>query len=272
MSDEILIGEGVALDARPASFATRLLGAVIDAAVAFVAFLLLVVVGGALGVDTNPALAQAMVIGVVALVLVGLPTTVETLSRGRSLGKLVTGVRIVRDDGGPVRFRHAFIRALVGVGELWLTAGGVALIASLASTKGKRIGDVVAGTYAVRVRGAQRALPPIEMPIELRAWARSADIRRLPDGLALAIRQFLARTQRLHPGSRARLGMELAAELERYVAPGPPLGTHPERFMAAVLAERRDRELAVASRDRERARAEAAWLHRLPHGVPDPAD
>jgi uncharacterized RDD family membrane protein YckC len=28
------------------------------------------------------------------------PTTVETLTRGKSLGKLVLGLRVVRDDGG----------------------------------------------------------------------------------------------------------------------------------------------------------------------------
>lgn len=34
------------------------------------------------------------------LVLVGGPIAVETLSHGRSLGKLACGLRVVRDDGG----------------------------------------------------------------------------------------------------------------------------------------------------------------------------
>ncbi|WP_225753667.1 RDD family protein [Actinotalea sp. Marseille-Q4924] len=272
MSEEILIGEGVVLDARPASFATRALGALIDVAVQALVALVLALVVPAVAGDLDPAMLAALGIALVVVVLVALPTAVETLTRGRSVGKLVVGIRIVRDDGGPVRFRHAVLRALVGVGEIWLTAGSVALLTSLVHPQGKRVGDLLAGTYAVRVRGGQRALPPVQMPPELAAWAAGTDIRRLPDGLALSTRQFLGRAMTLNPGSRSALGLRLAAEVEGYVAPGPPPGTHPERFIAAVLAERRDREYARAVQAAEAARTEAALLHRLPHAVPDPRD
>lgn len=272
MSDEILIGEGVVLDARPASFASRMLGAALDVLVLLAVGFGLFALGATVGSRLDDAAGAALAIAILVLVLVGIPTAVETLTRGRSLGKLAAGLRIVRDDGGPVRFRHALVRALVGVGEMWFTAGAVALVTSIVHPQGKRLGDVVAGTYAVRVRGAQSALPPLVMPPELAAWAHGADIRRLPDGVALAARQFLGRTARLNPGSRMRLGIELAAQIERYVAPGPPPGTHPERFIAAVLCERRDREYAQALRRRQRALEEAALVHRLPHAVPDPVD
>ena len=39
----------------------------------------------------------------VVLVLVVLPTTLETLTRGRSLGKLALGLRTVRDDAARSR-------------------------------------------------------------------------------------------------------------------------------------------------------------------------
>lgn len=270
MQDDIVIGEGVALDARPASFATRLLGAALDVVVLAVVGVVFFALATAAGRRLDSAAGSALLIALVVLLLVVVPTTVETLTRGRSVGKLAVGLRIVRDDGGPVRFRHALIRAMVGVLELWMTGGAVALITSLVHPQGKRLGDMLAGTYAVRVRGGQRALPPVVMPVELAAWAHHADIRRLPDGLALAARQFLGRAHTLHLDSRIRLGQQIAGEMERYVAPGPPFGTHPERFVAAVLAERRDREFARATREARAAAAEGVLLHRLPHSVPDP--
>jgi hypothetical protein len=218
----------------------------------------------------DDAAVSAFFLTVLIVLTVGIPATVESLSRGRSLGKLALGLRVVRDDGGPIRVRHAIIRALTGFLELWLTFGGIALIASLIHPQGKRVGDMLAGTYAVRVRGGQRALPPLVLPYELAGWVRSTDIRRLPDGLALSTRQFLGRAAGLHEASRVRLGAQLAAEVERYVAPGPPPGTHPERFLAAVLVERRDREYRHAVTVAGRAQAEAVLLHRLPHAVPDP--
>lgn len=271
MSDQLLTSEAVVLDARPASFATRLLGALIDLAALGVVVLAGSVVLGVAMIGLDEAASSALVIGFVVVVMVIIPTLVETLTRGRSLGKWAMGLRIVRDDGGPVRFRQAVTRALVGVGELWLTAGSVALIASLSNARGKRIGDMLAGTYAARVRGAQRALPPLAMPPELAGWARHADIRRLPDGLALATRQFLGRAASLHPGSRARLGAELSAQVALLVSPPPPQGTHPERFLAAVLCERRDREFAAASRAEAAAWRDGQLLRRLPFQIPDQA-
>lgn len=270
MHDGIVIGEGVVLDARPASFVTRALGALLDAAASTVLALGILL---AVGLNISSLDDRWLRTGGVVLVVlwyVGVPVTVETLTRGRSLGKLVTGIRVVRDDGGPVRLRHALVRALVGVGELWLTAGAVAIAASLANTKGKRLGDMVAGTYAIRVRGGRGWSVPLVMPPELAAWAHAADMRRLPDGLALAARQLIDRAPRLAPQSRARLADELAARIEPYVAPAPPPGTPAEAFLHAVLHERRDRELAHAELGRTRAREQAEALHRLPYAIPDP--
>ena len=271
MSEGILTGEGVLLDARPASFATRLLASLVDLVVVAVLATGFAIALATLGSGLGDSAARALAVVLVALLLVAVPTTVETLTRGRSLGKIAAGIRIVRDDGGPVRFRHALVRALTGVGELWLTLGSIALITSILNNKGKRVGDIVAGTYAVRVRGAQRALEPLVMPYQLTGWARSADMRRLPDGLALAARQFLGRAATLHPSSRIRLRQELAQQVGLHVAPPPPPGTHPEAFLAAVLAERRDREFAAATRAASAAAAEAALVQRLPHAIPDPA-
>jgi len=273
VQDGIVIGEGVVLDARPASFITRGMGAMLDFIVVGAAIWIFLSIGGIWFFEVatmSQDLALIIFSVASAAVVVGVPVTVETLSRGRSVGKLACGIRVVRDDGGPVRFRHTLVRALVGVIELWLTFGGIAAIASLSNAKGKRLGDIAAGTYAVRVRGGKPPSAPVVMPQSLAAWAHTADMRRLPDGLALAARQLLGRAARLAPESRARLADDLAGRIEPYVAPGPPPGTHPEAFLHAVLAERRERELASGQRERKRAEEQAELLHRLPFAVADP--
>ncbi|WP_315097667.1 RDD family protein [uncultured Cellulomonas sp.] len=269
--DGIITGEGVLLDSRPTSAATRLLAALLDLLVLGVGVLVLSIAVGVFGSAPSEEVTRILSVVLLATVMVVLPTTVETLTRGRSLGKKAMGIRVVRDDGGPLVFRQALVRALVGVVELWLTLGTVALISSIVHPQGKRVGDILAGTYAVRVRGAAKVRTPVTMPPQLAGWAHGADLARLPDGLALAVRQFLGRTTSLHPASRVQLGSQLTAEVQRYVNPLPPLGTHPEAFLAAVLAERRDRELGARLRADQRDAAESAQLHRLPHGVPDPA-
>lgn len=270
--DGIITGEGVVLDAQPTSAATRVLAALLDLVVLLVVLIVVLVAFSALSTGASEELGRILAVVLFATITVVIPTTVDTLTRGRSLGKLALGIQIVRDDGGPIVFRQSFVRALVGVGELWLTLGSVALICSIVNPRGKRVGDILAGTYAVRVRGAAKVRTPVVMPPQLAGWARTADVGRLPDGLALSVRQFLGRAGTLHPASRVALGSQLTSEAQRYVNPMPPAGTHPEAFLAAVLAERRDRELSARLRAGERDAAESSLLARLPHGVPDPLD
>ncbi|MFC7405088.1 RDD family protein [Georgenia alba] len=265
--DLIVTGEAVALESRPASVGVRALGSALDAAATLFVVVALAAAASSLIGRLNAALQGALTVLLIATVTLLVPVTVETLTRGRSLGKLATGVRVVRDDGGPVRLRHTLVRALVGLGELWLTAGGIAVIAAILTRRGKRLGDMLAGTYAVRIRGDERRQPPLVMPPDLAEWAASADIRALPDGLGLAARQFLGRTGTMDPAARADMGRALAARVEPLVSPPPPWGTNPERFLAAVLVARRDREYATGLRAQQRDDAETARLARLPHQV-----
>src|SRR5215212_3470897 len=137
---QVVTGEAVALELRPASFATRALAVALDLVLMLGAGIIVGIVLGLTLPDVDEAAARA--IGILALVgvLVGLPTAVETLSRGRSLGKLAAGLRVVRDDGGPIRLRHALVRALLAVFEIILSFGSIALITSLSNARGKRLG------------------------------------------------------------------------------------------------------------------------------------
>ena len=246
----MVTGEAVQLELRPATFASRAVSGTIDVVLQVGLLIVLFIVAARLGADIDGAAASALFLVIVVFVLVGLPVTTETLTRGRTPGKLVMGLRTVRDDGGPIRFRHALVRGLLEFVEVFLLFGVPALFSSLISAQGKRLGDVVAGTYVVRERGAARPGPPPQMPPRLAGWAQHADIARLPDGMALAVRQFLGRAPSLHLASRLSLGAELAEAVSRHVAPSPPPGTHPEEFLAAVLAERRRRDVERLARER----------------------
>ncbi|MFB9376622.1 RDD family protein [Kineococcus gynurae] len=259
---DVVTGEAVVLGLRSASFASRLLAALIDAVA-----VLLVLLGVVLGVDAldgglDTAGLQAVWLTTTIGCLVGIPVLVETLTRGRSLGKLALGTRVVRDDGGPVRFRHCVVRGLLGFFELWALLGSPAIICSLINARGKRFGDLLAGTYVIRVRTGRPTLPLPPMPPELAGWARNADIGRLPDGTAVAVRQFLTRAATLHPASRVQLGRALADLLLTRVAPAPPAGCDPESFLLAVLVERRDRELHRLQRQQRRTDELARSLRR----------
>src|SRR5215472_4706120 len=211
------------------------------------ALLIIAIIIVVAGSGLDDAAAGAVFITAFVVVLVGYPVAFETLSRGHTLGKLALGLRVVADDGGPVRFRQALVRGLAGVIELWLLIGIPALITSMLSARGKRLGDIFAGTFVLRERAprAPGMRYPGPMPVDpaLAPWASSLDLSALPEPLAAAAASYLSRIGTMDARARDRLGWQLAASIAAHVSPPPPPGLPPVPYVATVLAERRNREL-----------------------------
>ena len=261
----VVTGEAVVLELRAASFAARALSTLIDVTThILLLFLLFYLVGNTFGGFLDPALTRALVLASVVLMILVVPVTVETLTRGKSLGRLIMGLRIVRDDGGAVRFRQAFTRGILAVLEIYMLVGSLAFAVAVFNEKSKRLGDMLAGTYAMRERVKAPPPPVVVMPAELAPWAALADIGRLPDPLSRRAARFLAQAERMTPPARTALGTSLATEVSAFVSPPPPPGTVPESYLRAVMAQRRDRDFARLTAQRVRAGQIAERLHRLP--------
>ncbi|MDQ6715031.1 MAG: RDD family protein [Actinomycetota bacterium] len=247
--DDLVTGEAVALDLPPASIGPRILSGLLDYAIVLILTTAFASVGAALVSRLDDAVSAAVMLLSFLLAWLVYPVTVETLTRGRSVGKLAAGLRTVRDDAGPITFRHALARGLLGVVEIYLLWGIPAVVTSVVNPKGKRLGDVVAGTYVVRDRVVAHLPPPVPMPPHLASWALTADISALPDDLAMAIRSFLPAAFTMTAQARDEMGRQLLGELSLYVSPPPPAWHHPEYVMAAVLADRRRRDSERLARE-----------------------
>lgn len=250
-TERLVSGEAVELEVRVARIGSRSLALLVDIVVQLgllvvlwlAATVALMVIRGAV----DDALVMAVITVCLVMVLVGYPTAAETLFNGRTLGKLALGLRVVRVDGGPIRFRHALTRALVNATLEWpglimvpLT-WAVSLGTMLAQPQGRRIGDLAAGTLVIHERtpaswGWVPAMPP-----RLAAWAALLDLTGLGDDLALAVRHYLARNREISEPARTRLGLALANEVAACTTPPPPPGVPGWAYLAAVLAERHRR-------------------------------
>lgn len=240
---ELVTGDAVVLDVKVAQLPVRVVSAFIDIFVQMI-----VLYGGIFVVafwlsQFDAALTGALSIAYSVLALVGYPVIWEMATRGRSLGKMAMGLRVVSDDGGPERLRQAVIRALSAVVEIFMFMGAPAVIASLASTKGKRLGDIFAGTMVISERGPKLPPPPM-MPPQLAQWAQSLQLSGLTSDQADLARQFLNRAGQLAPHTRDQMLYQISTDVLASIAPPPPPGTPPQFMLAAVLAERHRRALA----------------------------
>ncbi|TWD82146.1 putative RDD family membrane protein YckC [Kribbella amoyensis] len=244
---QLVTGEAVVLQVRIARMPTRALACAIDFTLQMIVLgVLLASLFGYLISGASEALGVALVFISLLLVLVGYRVVMETLTRGRTLGKLALGLRVVRDDGSSIRFRHALVRSLLWVFvdfAPWFAASP-GIVASLMNKQGKRIGDMVAGTVVIRERHQPMASPPLFVPGHLVQWAQSLELSRLSDDLANTAREYLARYRDLEPPAQVALGDALAARVGAVTAPAPPVPISSPAFLSAVLAERRRREMA----------------------------
>ena len=275
---EVVTGEAVVLDLTVARFPSRILALLIDILVQLPGLIFVAVVVSASGAShLNSASAAAVYVVGFLFVVIGYPVIFETLSRGKTLGKMALGIRVVGDDGSPERFRQALIRALSAAFiEVWLFPVNLigipaGLITSMVSAKGKRLGDMFAGTFVIQERVPARPdLAPVftVIPPPLLGWAQHLEVSRLSDQTAAAANGFLRRYHDLRPAAREQLGMQLASAVAAQVSPPPPPGTDAASFLAAVLAVRREREQARLQARQVAAQASVdAQAPQAPHGT-----
>ena len=212
----IVTPEAVRLEFDGANIGSRSLALLVDLLAQALVLTLLLVAQAAL-VDGIGAALPGWAGIVVTLLLVfvvvwGYPVAFETLWRGRTPGKAALGLRVVTVEGAPVRFRHAAIRALLALVDIYASAGGVAVLSVLCSSRQQRVGDLVAGTLVLREGRAGAAMTPVRftVPPGAERYAGTVD----PGGLTVQdyarVRQFLLRAEGLRPEARARLSADLA--------------------------------------------------------------
>ncbi len=238
---QIVTGDAVVLDLRPARTPTRILADLVDIAIMMVlawgwSWVTAEVSGSAAGLSALGLLGYI-------LVCIGYPVIFETLTRGRTAGAYLLGLQVVRDDGGSIRFRHALMRGLC----FWLvdysiyTGFLLGTIVSATNPTGKRVGDILAGTMEIRIRAPRAARPLPETAPHLAQWASTLEMSRVTNEQFAAIRAALQRDKIMRPAYRSALLLDLAARISRLTAPQPPAGTPPEEYLTAVISENRRR-------------------------------
>jgi uncharacterized RDD family membrane protein YckC len=229
--------EGVELELTLAGVGSRFIAAIVDFAIQLallgalgVAFLV-AGFGGNAGVGAFALLSF--------LLFAGYDVLFEVLASGRTPGKRLNGLRVVRSDGAAIGFLTSAIRnslRLVDILPGWYLVG---IVTILVTRRNQRLGDLAADTIVVRDRRLPRRADvrvPARPSSEALAWDASTVTR---DEL-FAVRRFLDRRGELAEDARRRLASELAQGLRVKVA-GAPAELGDEAFLerlAAVKAAR----------------------------------
>ncbi len=246
MSDVgIVTPEAVVLAFETAGVGSRLVGAVIDLTVQLIAFVVMVTGLAVLG--HTPFGLAGVYIGLFVIAFV-YPVAVETLWRGRSLGKAALGLRVVTVEGAPIRFRHALVRGALGLVDFWGTSGACAVLTVLLTRRNQRLGDLAAGTLVLRERtGARQPLAAsFVVPPGWERYAATLDVSGVSAADYQAVRAFLLRAPTLDHWTRGGLAREIAVPLLGRLRHQPPPGVSPEGLCLCVAARYQQRQRRAA--------------------------
>ncbi len=225
--------EAVILELPTATLGTRIPARLLDLLIEVVVMGAVLLVEAIANVGGAVTLVTSLVLVFAALFVY--PVALETLGGGRTLGKMIVGLRVVSTEGAPISFRQAVIRAV-----LWpvdIVAGPVSM---LVSSGDQRLGDLAAGTVVVRYRTSAVATGPAWFPVPpgLEGFAYTLDVTALSGADYEMVRSYLLRWRDLAPEPRWYLGVELARAVAGRLHHSPPPWLGPDHYLACVAAAR----------------------------------
>lgn len=235
---EVETPEHVVLDYEIAGLGSRALATIIDTLLLGVWLLAVLIV---FTTQLNVGSWLGAVMSVIAFASIwGYFTFFEGLRRGQTPGKRRLGIRVVRDTGHAVSFGAAALRNLLRIADFLPPPYLIGALFVGLHPRGKRLGDLVAGTVVVRDRPAEA---PVSAPARPAAAQEEAiGVPELSDEEFRFLREYAERAESLTPEVRARLAGRLTEHLaERF----PSREADPVRFLATLyrdeLARRRGR-------------------------------
>ncbi len=239
--------EQVTITLQLAGVGTRLLAALLDAAVMlgiiFVALFVIAILASLIALQPH-GLAAGSVLGAFTLLFLfgfvfAYYAGLELLWDGRTVGKRVLKLRVLRDDGTPVDTAAVLARTVVRLVDFLPVGYLVGLVSMVVDGRARRLGDIVGGTIVVREGDSTPTLREIAYGAEPATWGPLAPGQEAPihlltaDELAAA-REFLRRAPTFPPPERAALAWRVATTLAIHIGYTDPL-LHPEWLLIWIV-------------------------------------
>lgn len=232
--DRAITPEAVAVTVDVAALGSRMIAWLVDTLIQ-VTILIPVLIG--FGAAGEGGTAELVILTLVLfLILWGYFPLLEWLWRGRTPGKRLQRLRVVRTDGQPAGGAAILVRNLVRIVDV-IALPFLAVISMLVSRRSQRLGDLAAGTMVVREH-RHRTPEPLDLPEH--PDLPPVDSSGLSERQYDLIRSFLARRHDLDQAAREGLAARLASDLRAGVGTVPP-GLDDEALLEAAAQSYRQR-------------------------------
>jgi uncharacterized RDD family membrane protein YckC len=160
----------------------------------------------------------------------------EYFTNGKSLGKMVCGIRVVRITGENAGFKEYFTRWLFRVPDLWLTSGFVGLFFASSSKEGQRLGDMMANTVVINTKtNSGISLARLVGNLQQSEEVTYANLTQFTDAEMLLIKKVNERYKMKPTPQNKALVLETADHMSKILGLEPP--QKPLQFLTNLVQD-----------------------------------
>jgi len=233
--------EQLRLDFAIAGIGSRFVALAIDTLIQFaIGFVLVIALAvlGALGLLGASGLWAVAFVGfAVFLLMFGYFAIFEILWHGQTPGKRFAGIRVVKDSGRPLAPVEAVGRNLLRIVDSMPGCYAIGIISALLSSRGKRLGDFVAGSVVV-VDSPVTSTTPV-WPADQRAQAPISGAAPISIEDLRLIEQFIARRSEMTIDLRTKMAQQILARIRSHSVVPEGVGGSAEAILDALALQRR---------------------------------
>ncbi|MGI9551601.1 MAG: RDD family protein [Aurantibacter sp.] len=158
--------QNVNLDYTIVSIGERILAFLIDGFILYLYLVLVNYIGAALGYVFEDAWTQFGIQSLIFLPAMFYSLIMHSLFNGRTVGKMLLKMRVVRFDGAPVHWSNYLVRWMLRLVDIWIFVGSIGLLTILFSERRQRLGDAAAGTVVISTKHSTKVSHTILEEVE----------------------------------------------------------------------------------------------------------
>jgi uncharacterized RDD family membrane protein YckC len=162
----------------------------------------------------------------------------EILWNGRTPGKRVAGIRVIKESGRPINAYEAIGRNVLRAIDFLPAMYGLGVVVMMLNRQSRRIGDFVAGTVVVHDRGVRPVKPNWAAVAPVPGGSHSL-VRVTAEELTL-IETYLHRRAELDPDVGVRMAQQIASRIAERTGLRLDASQTVDEFLEGVARRTRD--------------------------------
>ena len=143
---QIETAQNISIHQNTANLGERMLAYLIDSVIIITYIILTVILLISMDIEIEDMWSIYLLLNLPAFLYYVL---LETFMDGKTVGKSIMQIRVVKLDGSKPNFSSYFVRWILRIVDVAISSGGVAVLTILLRGKGQRVGDIAAGTTVI---------------------------------------------------------------------------------------------------------------------------